>query len=158
MSASYSSLFNGPGFSVDNWIVGEGIWGKSRIVEMNLLSLSMTYHNPGNKWLKSCPFTLCGAERDDNTTDTRRDITSFLRRNDVASSFRRKNDVIIASCVHWVHVQIQWQHSTESVFQYISHQLHWLLKALITWLPICGGTQRIQFTNVISVRIRYATP
>ena len=28
-------------------------------------------------------------------------ITSLLRRNDVATSFRRNNDVIIASCVRW---------------------------------------------------------
>ena len=29
-------------------------------------------------------------------------ITSVLRQDDVATSFRRNNDVIIASCVHWV--------------------------------------------------------
>ena len=28
-------------------------------------------------------------------------ITSLLRRNDVATSFRRNNDVIITSCVRW---------------------------------------------------------
>ena len=29
-------------------------------------------------------------------------ITSLLRQNDVATSFWRKNDVIIASCARWV--------------------------------------------------------
>ena len=34
--------------------------------------------------------------------DTRRKITSLLRQNDVATSFWRNNDAIIASCVRWV--------------------------------------------------------
>ena len=35
-------------------------------------------------------------------------ITSSLSRNDVATLFRRNNDVIIASRVHWVIINIYW--------------------------------------------------
>ena len=45
---------------------------------------------------------------------------SLLRRNDVATAFRRNNDVIITACVHWVAYWIA------SVFSRICVSICWL--------------------------------
>ena len=61
-------------------------------------------------------------------------ITPFLRRNDAAASFRRNDDVIITSCVHWGamatirHVPFQMsklcdETKSSAVFSYQQHRL-----------------------------------
>ena len=61
-------------------------------------------------------------------------ITSFLRRNDAAASFRLNDDVIITSCVHWGamaairHVPFQMsklcdETKSSAVFSYQQHRL-----------------------------------
>ena len=72
-------------------------------------------------------------------------ITSSLRHNDVATSFWRNNDIIIASCVRWFAwfypqglFQCQTKHLMTS-FRNVSNPRDWLLKLYCISLAVQIG-------------------
>ena len=85
---------------------GEDIQEPFSVLENGSSQLERTLHvwNVFSQWLTSYSCELGNTDATNGATTQRvldAIITSLWRRNDVATSFRRHNDVIFASCVRW---------------------------------------------------------
>ena len=75
------------------------------------------------------PASVHGVQRARNTI-----ITSSLRQNDVATSFWRNNDFIIASCVRWVHIETAIWTSLPGHIR-CPHNYHWM-RFISVWVGL----------------------